>query len=371
MLAFSNRALCLTVALGLASLAAAAAAQDISTIVAQALDQNVKSLAIEDQPMRAALAELEQQTGVRVVIPDDVLALLPYGDRTQVTLKLADVPLRSGLERAFESLGLTYRIERDRVVLEPLPVLARIGRRLTIDEAQLLGRLAADQPPGEGAHTALQFRMPEPQEAERRFAAALRQTAGANGLRQLEAAATSLDWVWVIDRDAIVLYPAADFVRQQLDRPLNLNLQRLPLDELLVQVAARAGVRMSFEPGSLRRVNAQDQVVDLVQRDVTLRQVLERIAGNTGLQYEIADGGVRILGPRGRGEGGGQRGRVIAHLIVQLEDGKSLLMPIREGELSPDEVERLEHTRMEGIRATRAFLARQDAAGEAPAASQP
>ena len=39
--------------------------------------------------------------------------------------------------------------------------------------------------------------------------------------------------------------------------------------------------------------------VVLYQQQVSARQTLERLCGNTGLRYEITDEGVRISGPEG------------------------------------------------------------------------
>lgn len=336
-------------------------AQDMHDLLAQALDQNVKSLEIGNLPVHDALAALEKQTGVRTLIADEVLALLPYGERTQITLKLADVPLRRGMERAFAGLGLTLRIDRDNVVLDPSQMLARLGRRLTIDEAALLERLAAtplsDLKPDE---TPIRFELPPATQPREAFNKALEATPAADALRQLDAATAALGWVWLVDGNAVVIRDRREFVRRALEQHIDVNYQRTPLDGLLVELGRRIGVPVSFEPGCLKRIDAREQIVDLVQRDVSVGQILERIAGNTGLRYEVTTEGVRIAGPGepGRGASANAAGRVVAHLIMKVADGTTLLLPIREGELTTDELSRIEQFRGDGIKAVREFLAK-------------
>jgi hypothetical protein len=49
----------------------------------------------------------------------------------------------------------------------------------------------------------------------------------------------------------------------------------------------------------LQWLRAAERPMDLVKKDTSVRQALELIAGYTGLRYEMAADGVRILAPDG------------------------------------------------------------------------
>ncbi|MBK8913537.1 MAG: hypothetical protein IPM64_02870 [Phycisphaerales bacterium] len=342
-----------------------ALAQELEPLVAAALDQTVSALRIEDRPVRDALAVVEERTGVRTIIADEVLALLPYGSETRISITLDGVPLRRGMQRAFVALGLDFRVEGDRVLLEPAPLLQRLGRRLAIEESQLLERLATSTVEFlREADAPILYRLDPATRPQERFHAALGGGSAGSALQRLDSACEALEWSWLVDGPAIVLTTREAEVRRRLDAPMNLRYQRMPLDELLMALGRQAGVRISIEPGCLQAVAAREQIVDLVQRQMSLGQALELIGGSTGLRQEVSAAGVRILAPAsGAASGAAADGagrdpgrRVVAHMVMETDGGASILLPIREGELTPAEVERLEARRIEGIRLLRERL---------------
>lgn len=342
-----------------------AAAQELEPLVAAALDQTVSDLRIENRPVREVLAEVEQRTGVRTVVADEVLGLLPYGAETRISIVLDGVPLRRGMQRAFVALGLEFRVEGDRVLLEPAPLLQRLGRRLSIDESALLERLATSSAEFlRDAEAPLLFRLDPATRPQERFAAALGAGSAGTALQRLDNACDALEWSWLVEGSTVVLTTREADVRRRIDIPLNLRFQRIPLDELLLALGRQAGVRITIEPGSLGAIAAREQIVDLVQRQMSLGQALELIGGSTGLRHEVSAAGVRILAPAGGsatstasdGAGRDPGRRVIAHMLMETAGGASILLPIREGELTPAELERLEARRIEGVRILRAQL---------------
>ena len=106
-----------------------------------------------------------------------------------------------------------------------------------------------------------------------------------------------LGWVWRPDGASLVFEQRRDDILRRLDWPLDMAYQREPLDRLLVDLGARVGVLVKFEPGALQKVSARERNVDLIQRGLSVRQILERICGNTGLRYEVQDDGLQILAP--------------------------------------------------------------------------
>jgi len=286
-----------TVSLGALFFTTVAFAQMPRDLVEEALDQPIAQLELKDTPIRDALAKIEQQTGLRFVIDQDVVDLMPYGERTRVSVVIRDMSVRRGLTQVLDGLGLRMFVEQGDVLIIPGPVLERLGRRLTIVEVNLLGTLASGPWSAGGEACPKEFRIDPQTKPAEAFARAMEQVRGRNGLTQLEAAAETLGWIWRPEGSSIVFeLPRAD-IRRRLDWPLDLTYQRETLDRLLVDLGARVGVLVKFEPGALQQVSASERTVDLVQRNVSVRQILERICGNTGLRYEIQDDGVQILAP--------------------------------------------------------------------------
>ncbi len=287
------------VAAGL-SLSALASAQVPRDLVAEALDQPVKQLEITDTPIRDALARIEPQTGLHFILDDGVIDLMPYGQRTRVSIEIRNMSVRAGLTRVLDGLGLEMFVEPGGVRIVPAPVLERLDRPLTLVEVGLFQRLAGDKWPtsrGGEQKLALDFRIDPAQRPRETLERALAQIDASNALRQLEAACETLHWVWRPEGERVVFETRRDEIRRRLDWPLDLTYQREPLDQLLVDLGARVGVLIKFEPGALQKVSARDRAVDLIQHGGTVRQTLERICGNTGLRYEIDDEGVKVLAP--------------------------------------------------------------------------
>ena len=278
-------------------IAASAPGQTPRDLIEEALDQPLAELEIKNTPIRDALARIEQQTGLHFVIDKDVVDWMPYGERTRVSVVIRDMSVRTGLTQVLDGLGLRMFVAQDGVLIVPAPVLERLGRRLTIEEVNLLGMLASGPWSQDHAAYKQEFRIDPQTKPAEAFRQAREQMQAPNALRQLEATATLLGWVWRPEGTSLVFELRRDDVSRRLDWPLDLTYQREPLDRLLVDLGSRVGVLMKFEPGALQKVSARERPVDLIQRGVSVRQILERICGNTGLRYEIQDDGVQILAP--------------------------------------------------------------------------
>jgi hypothetical protein len=315
-------------------------AQAMRNLIEAALDEKIsKRIEITERPIPVALVELEKLTGLHFDAADNVLDKLPYGAQTRISIVVQDMSVRRALTQIFEGLGLAMRVADDRIAVEPSPALERLGRRLTGEELELFQKLAA------GSWAALkpsdinvEFRLASKEDPAKAFDQALHAAPPGSALAQLEAATQGLGWLWVPGGHAIVIYSRADDVQQRLDRSIDVSYRRTALDELLVDLGKRVGVTVHFEPGALQHVSARERNVDLVQRDTTVRQILELIGGNTGLVYEVVDDGIVIGNPpptsAPAGEGGGERVRVVAILRVPVgTDGTTIDFLIRSDEL--------------------------------------
>lgn len=312
-------------------------AQGLRDLVEAALDQRItQRVEISERPVRDVLLELEKLTGLHFVLDEAAVEWLPYGEQTRLSLALDNVSVRQALGRIFDGLGLRLRVDGNDVVVEPGPVLDRLGRRLTLDEVTLLQHLAA-QPwstlPAD--RRAVEFRLPPTPDPRAAFDRALAAAPAATALAQLEAATAGLGWLWVPSGSTIVVYSRSADIQQRLDRPLDLSYRRRPLDELLLDLGRRIDITIHFEPGALQRVAARERYVDLVQRQTTVRQILELLVGRAGLWYEVVDDGI-VVGAADKGEAArpGGEARVAAILRVPVgTDGTTIDFLIREDEL--------------------------------------
>ncbi|MBN2446569.1 MAG: STN domain-containing protein [Phycisphaerae bacterium] len=325
-----------------------ASADQVRDLLEEALDQSVSQVRIEDRPLREALAELEEATGVRFELDEGTLELMPYGARTRVALVIEDLPLRQGLEQLFDGLGLAMEVVDDRVRVRPAAVLERIGRRMTIKEVALLGVLAKDHWANlDHAAITRRFELDAKAEPPEALDELLTQVRAPNALRELEAATQALGWVWLPDGDTIVIRTLLADVEQRLDRPLDMSYQRTALDDLLVDLGRRIGVTMFFEPGSLQRVAARDSTVDIIQRGVRVRQILELVCGRTGLEYQVGPDGVHFSGPAGESPRSVGKSSRLYRVTFPLDDGAAIDVILRDDEL-PASVRDFVETKLEG-----------------------
>ncbi|TWT44832.1 hypothetical protein RAS1_12500 [Phycisphaerae bacterium RAS1] len=318
-------------------LAARARAQGAAGIVEEALDQVVtQRIEIPEQPLAQAAAALEQKTGLRLAFDKSAFEMMPYRDRTRVSIVIENCRVRDALQSLFDGLGLEMAVEGDQINVRPGPALRRLGRALTIEEAQLLGALARGRWSALD-HAKLPISAALDAEKQQELDRQLAQAAGLNAVRELDAATAAARLSWTVEGGRLSFITRKQDIEQRLERKLSMVYQRVTLDELLVDLGRRIDVTFVFAPGALRAVNAENRKMDLIQRESTVRQTLERICGNTGLRYGIEDDGVHIQAPPGAAPSTGGARRVIAILRVPVgDDGTSVEFPIYDDELPPD-----------------------------------
>src|SRR2546423_5855624 len=129
-------------------------AEDTSALINQALD---KSLSFQfDGLVPQVFKKIEDQTAVPIQVQPAVYDLLPWGEQTNVGVKIQNKTLRDAMTNITNTLGLTWDVGAQAVVVKPSPPLARLGRRATVDELNALS-LLAQKPMNLGAdHTTVQ-----------------------------------------------------------------------------------------------------------------------------------------------------------------------------------------------------------------------
>jgi len=315
-----------------------AAGQSMRDLMEEVLDQIGPEVRIEDQPLPEALKTLEEQTGLRMVLDQAAVEAMPYGLRTRISLMVSGVRLRQGLQQTLEGLGLTMKLEDDRIRIVPIPAVERLGRRLTLEEMQLLQTLATKRwaELSEEQRALLLRRLPmhEPKAVDE----ALCRIHARNAIAQLEVGLRERGYLWVPEGETIVVYVGIKDVDRRLDREVSLDYQNARLDEVFMDLAERAGLRITFEPGLLARLQASDRRVDLIHRRTTIRQALDRLSAATGTICDTTSDGIRIKASEALARAASRPGaRVVALLRIPLgADGVSVEFPFYEDDLPPE-----------------------------------
>lgn len=282
--------------LAAAAVLQAAAAQSGRDEIEEALDQTVAAFRIERSPIRDALNALGRHTRLNFSVADGVVDLLPYGGRTAVTIELKDISVRRGLGQIFDGLGLSLRVADGKVLIESAPVLRRLGRRMTIDEAGVLALLARE--PWSAVRQRgipLQYQIDPSLRPADALERALAQAPSDTAIRQLDTACAALGWVWMPRDKAVVFHTRRDHVADLLNRPLAFKYAGVAIDAVLQDIGRRSGVRVAFDPGVLERVAQRAGPVHFEAPRRTPREVLDLLCGRVGMQYEIIDDGIRVF----------------------------------------------------------------------------
>jgi hypothetical protein len=347
--------------------ALATAAPDAAGIYRK-LDRPI-DLDIQDAPVKDVFEQIAAETGIPFVIAPRALELLPYGEQTRVAVRVPGVPLRKALAPMLAPQGLDWSVTEDGIRIQPSEPLARMGRRASYEELQVLGAM-------------LSARLLPPAEAGKSVMAQLREAADAPNLdlvfevagdepaaieRADEALpATAADWLdamcrqqlwsWYLSGREIRVIPQAQQIRRQLQRRVSCQYENAELVNVLHELALEARVKLEMEPAVL------EELSESVRRDFSLRiadatveQALEVIRGSTGLKFEVTDTGVRVSASQALREKNGARPRTPFFVLMTLPDtGEGEVQVFLRGNELPEDVQALilaERDRMvEGLR---------------------
>ncbi len=317
-----------------------------SALISQALDTQV---ALDlNAPLPAAMEQITKVTGVRLDADPAVWDLLPWGRLTNITAKIQNQTLREALTAITQKLGLTFEVSDEAVVIKPLPALRRLGRRATVGELGALDLLSTtpaqlgDKPESVKAYiAAIDERLvaiKAPLAVENRMGAVpdstiVRTSRNATLLGALEDLAHQTNLTWYPWGQNIVIVPKADQIRMQLDKTITTRYDGVEIQQVLTELAQKAGVEFQIEPGAIARVAPQFRNIRLVLDNASVKQALETIAGFTGLAYVVNDKGVYIWNPT-KESSERPAGSKIVGLILLPDLG--IEVPVRESDVPYD-----------------------------------
>ncbi len=117
------------------------AATSADAAVAQALDQKIESLNVNDMAVGDALADIGRQTALKISADEASLELLPWGAQTRLAkVTVSHASLREILPQVLAPLGMTYDIRDGGVFVFATDPLKRMNRRANWDDLKLLQR---------------------------------------------------------------------------------------------------------------------------------------------------------------------------------------------------------------------------------------
>lgn len=358
----------LSVLLALAAPIGAAAEQ--AATLQQALDQ-VTEFEVEEVPVGKAFQALTDQTGIQFFLAPETLDLLPYGEDTRVSVEFENVPLREGLDQLLLPLGMSFEVASEGMrwlpredqpkMLEklvtpegvrvlPKPALVRIGRRPTWEELDTLAFVRGVNWLEKKDRNALRDRLQFRGDAFSWSTLALEaQRIGAGpGDEVLSLACESRGWTWFPEGDRIVVLPAREQLRRQLQCGVSFRCTHRSLVEVLQQLARQAHVDIRHEPGVIASLPAQTRDnFSLLLQDVTAAEALDQIAAATGLGYRLDQNAVVFYHPGAvaseSADSGGAKSFAqdpfIAKLVLPAAPGEAQVeILIRKSELSPDAI---------------------------------
>lgn len=353
----------------LAALCSAGQVAPDTAIINQALDQPV-TLTLDDLPVPIACQQVSAATGVGVSIAPDTMSLLPYGEATRVTVRFRQTPLRDGLRALCDQIGMEYFLTESGVEIVPSPALIRLGRPASWEELQTLSRLMRTHWRGDDDDEFDDIRKlvrfdgvsGDAEDERKRLARAVEKAGAGSAAEVLTRACASLGNTWIPYADEIIIMSEAQLVRYQMQRLVSLRFQNAPLAAVLLDLSRQSGVPIRLEPASAAQL--PDRVknnVSLLAEGVTVEEALEQLAVAAGLAYAVEKDGIVLSLPPGvvaTDSGNRQRDPIVGKVIMTSPDGRHTYeWFIRESDLTPEELARLEELKRSGINALRRDLA--------------
>ncbi len=273
---------------------------DMRSLIEQALDQRV-DFEIVDKSLPEAFGIIAENTGVPITISREAIELLPYGVETRVReVAMHDITLRDGLRRMLAPIGMAARVSGERVVVTPAEALLRLGRRATRNELATLQwldelKMTGDVKLAGGLMDRVDIRLygePPPDGFERSILEAV----GESGEEALSRACREFGLTWIPWNERIAIISAEEQVYRTLNRKIDLEFERQPVVDVLMEIGRQLGLLIRVQPGAIASLPAATRnEFSLLLIDAPAVQALEVIAGATGLNYRVEGEGIVIF----------------------------------------------------------------------------
>ncbi len=338
-------------------------------LVIQALDQPT-DLSVRDTTIGEAIKQLVEKTGIEAEIAEGTFALLPHGAQTRLSSSFQNKPLREGLNALLQPLGLQFTPTSRGLLIGPTAPLKRISRRAIWEEVETLGRLR-QKPWSEELFNSLSFQfqdagggsMEDHRQTLKRLADAV---GGGSAAEVLELACDGYGWTWYPAGEKIVILSKTKQIERQLDRRVSLRYEQASLKDVLLDLARQADAPLRMDGGVLSSLPQEGNERFLLNvQNTTIRQVLDLVAGQTGINYIIEPTGIRLTSSAAPSTSSASTGKdpsqtstmardaadafrvnpIVGQITFQSNDGTSYSFFLRENDLPP-EINELRKLRM-------------------------
>lgn len=324
------------------ALCPAATARQTSALINEALDRQVK-FEFSTTALPAAMQRITAESGVKLEASPAVWDLLPYGRQTPITAKLENLTLKEALAEITQALGLQFAIRSESVEIVPMPALARLGRRASIEELRTLRALAttplaapvdargirlpellgmiADRLDKQSPPIALESRLGNDSAAQTATIGVSRETRLLDALEAIHSQCKTATWYpW---GSGVVVLTKVELINNQLAKTVSLRYSGEDVTQVLSDLSQLAGVPFVFDEGAIQHIPAEYRRIRLVTENSPITQALQSIVAFTGLGYCTFEGGVWFWNQTW-GVDAGQKDP--AALMVPLGNGMNLLV---------------------------------------------
>jgi hypothetical protein len=353
------------------SLCPAVNAQSSSALINKQLDKLVQLQLNTVLPK--AMDQIARDYGVRVEANPIVWELLPWGEQTNISATIANKTLREALDALTGALGLRYVLKEDVIELQPMPALARLGRRATVGELEAIALLSATpmqlqttRPTLRDLLAAIDAKLIEIDQnrkeplglaVENRLDDDVREDQSVNVARNssvldaLESIAHDTPGTWYPWGKSVVIVSKQDQIQNMLGKVVTLRYNDADVSQVLAELSQRCGVDFTYEAGAIQRIPAQFRSINLTIDSASVKQALEALSAFTGLAYIVNEDGVYIHNPTNP-QGAAVRDPVVA--MIQLDNGMQLLLP--ESKVPADLRDYIEHRRERALQNIREMM---------------
>lgn len=364
--------------IALLALPLALVAADSATEIAlqRKLDAPI-DLELDKLELSKAFEEIAGKAGIALQVDPNTYELLPYGSTTRVSASFRSSKLRDAIDEILRPLALEKTVSGATVIITPTAPLARIGRRATWEELNVLQQARSQN------LTALN---------KADWTANLRPILGIGslgvelatptgpaheaGMEQVRKQLPTTVWnaldiysaatkqIWFVNGTTIKVMPQRQWLEQQLLRRVEIHKTNRPLQEIVSELAHLSGIHFTPEPGLYMLFPG----VTLNSTNGTVREVLDTLVGAIGISYELRDDSLYIRQARGPATTTAPRGGdpIVGQIQVPLGDGSNLLMFVRESDLPGDVSQARKKRLQEAIDAMRRSLEPKPATTSGP-----
>ena len=270
------------------------------------------SLEITGKPIKTAFKMLSKATGVKFKINEEIFYYLPYGDETCLSVGFHEETLREVLPAITSIQGITWKIKKDHVAIEPTLALKRFGRRATYKELALLNKLLTVRAkplemlnitPRQFINNALKDKnvkiiIPKFLEDIQKSLNAMtnaNQALPGTLAEWLDMYCESDNLTWYIEKNTIKLISQKAQVQRQLNKKIDMNMKGVKLIDILTALKNEAKISMEMTPGVMLLLPAQTRNNFTIKvKQASIEDILQYIQGTTGLVFEKSNTGIVV-----------------------------------------------------------------------------